>query len=193
MFLSFFLAPDPPALHARCPSGGKRALLINQKIYIIYMKKESQRPLHPFLPRQPSPPTRTPPPPPRSFRLLIGRVEPLPHSGAGDATSWRVLHVRLVLSLARESFAAVAAERSSSSSTSRREGVRSILDTAHPGRRAERASHSLCSSINLSLALPLFSLSFSLSISPSLAHTLSCPPARACTSHSLPPSLLVWW
>lgn len=66
------------------------------------------------------------------FFFLIGQVEPLPHSGASDATSSRILHVRLFLCL-NESLAVGQKERVPDGS--------GALDTTHFPSREKRGAH----------------------------------------------------
>lgn len=66
------------------------------------------------------------------FFFLIGQVEPLPHSGASDATSSRILHVRLFLCLT-ESLAVGQKERVPDGS--------GALDTKHFPSREKRGAH----------------------------------------------------
>ena len=91
--------------------------------------------------------------------FLIGQVEPLPHSGAGDAASSRILHARLPLFLIA---------RLCRRSEPKRRGA---LDTTHFPSREESGAQEQPLSLSLSFSL-------SLSLSRSLPHTRSRPRAR---------------
>lgn len=92
------------------------------------------------------------------FLFLIGQVESLPHSGAGDATSSRILHVRLVLFLI-ESLAVGQREKAGFATSRECRTDRGALDTKHFPSREESGAQEQ----------PL-SLSLSRCLSPSLTH-----------------------
>lgn len=94
------------------------------------------------------------------FFSLIGQVGPLPHSRASDATSWRVLHVRLCLLLSG----------SLAGGQEETEPDGGALEPQHFSSREKSGAHEQ--------RLPL-----SLSISISLAHSLTHASLRPSHAH----------
>lgn len=122
---------------------------------------------------------------PRSL-FLIGQVEPLPHSGACDAASSRILHVRLFLFLAES--LAVALREKAGFATSRECRTHWVLskNTSHPG--GERRARAGCLSLSLSHAFSMSfsSVSVSLSVSLPLSPSHTVVPAHTHSMHTSP-------
>lgn len=111
------------------------------------------------------------------FLFLIGQVESLPHSGAGDAPSSRILHVRLFLFLIES--LAVGQREKAGFATSRVSDGPGALDTKHFPFRGESGAQEQVFSGCLSLFLA-FPVRFS-SLSLSLPHTHTHSRPRTCT------------
>lgn len=102
------------------------------------------------------------------FFSLIGQVGPLPHSRASDATSWRVLHVRLCLLLSG----------SLAGGQEETEPDGGALEPQHFSSREKSGAHEqrLPLSLSISISLSDARLSPSLSRTPTLARSTSASP-----------------
>lgn len=115
------------------------------------------------------------------FLFLIGQVEPLPHSGAGDAASSRILHVPLFLFLI-ESLGVGQREKAGFATRRRVRDGPGALDTTHFPSREESGAQEQPLSLFISLTLSLThtrSPSLGLSLAPSRTHTHARAHARS--------------
>lgn len=124
--------------------------------------------------------------------FLIGQVEPLPHSGAGDAASSRILHARLFLFLV-ESLAVARREKTGTRDEPRVPDGPGALHTPHFPSREESGAQEQPLSLSLSLSLPLslshahnLSESLSVSLAPSRTHIRARAHARSAYVSTLP-------